>query len=98
MVRQVAVKRLSLMSSALLESLLSSSPTRHTTGIKSPRCADRLPSHIPKIAESTVSGGGPEGTVDGTIFEMWLGSLVGPRSQVLWLNRAEARKPTPTSP
>ena len=37
--------------------------TRHTTGIASPRCADRLPSAISKMAVSTVSGGGPKRTV-----------------------------------
>ena len=30
---------------------------RHTTGIASPRCFDRLPSHISKIVVSTVCGG-----------------------------------------
>ena len=35
----------------------------HDTGIASPRCVDRLPSHISKMVVSTVSGGGPECTV-----------------------------------
>ena len=30
----------------------------HDTGIASPRCVDRLPSHISKMVVSTVSGGG----------------------------------------
>ena len=50
--------------------LRSSTPTHHTTGIDRPRCADRLPSDISKMAVSTVSGGGPNLTVDSTIFEM----------------------------
>ena len=32
---------------------------RYTTGIARPRCADRLPNRISKMAVSTVSGGGP---------------------------------------
>ena len=47
----------------------------HDTGIASPRCVDRLPSHISKMVVSTVSGGGPFFTIDRTVFEMWLGSL-----------------------
>ena len=35
---------------------------RHTTGIASPWWVDRLPSHISKMAESTVSGGDAPGT------------------------------------
>ena len=38
--------------------LVFSVSTRHTTGIASPWCADRLPSDISKMAVSTVSGGG----------------------------------------
>ena len=49
--------------------------TRHTTGIERPWCVESLPSHISKMVVSTVSGGGPEWTVDGTVFEMWLGAL-----------------------
>ena len=56
-------------------SLRSSVPTRHTTGIESPWCADRLPSHNSKTVVSTVSGGGPKWTIDRTIFELWLGTL-----------------------
>ena len=33
--------------------------TRHTTGIASPLCVDRLPSHISKMVVSTVKFGGP---------------------------------------
>ena len=50
-------------------------PTRHTTGIERPWCVERLPSHISKMAVSTVSAGGPKWIVGGTIFEMWLGGL-----------------------
>ena len=35
----------------------------HETGIASPRCVDRLPSHISNMVVSTVHGGGPECTV-----------------------------------
>ncbi len=44
-------------------SLRSTVPTRHTTGIASPWCADRLPSDISKMAVSTVSGGGASATL-----------------------------------
>ena len=50
-----------------------SAPIRHTTGIERPRCIERLPVHISKMVESTVSVGGPNWTVGSTIFEMWLG-------------------------
>ena len=46
--------------------LRSSTPTHHTTGIDRPRCADRLPSDISKMAVSTVSGGGLPFTEDTT--------------------------------
>ena len=54
---------------------LHSALLRHTTGMASPWCADRLPSDISKMAVSTVSGGGPKWTIDGAVFEMWLGTL-----------------------
>ena len=53
-------------------------PTRHTTGIERPWCVDRLPSHISKMVVSTVCVGGQTWTVDGTVFEMWLGGLARP--------------------
>ena len=59
--------------------LRSSDPTRHTTGIASPLCLDRLPSHISKMAVSTVSGGGPDLTVDSTVNRWrsyWTGLVV----------------------
>ena len=38
----------------------------HETGIASPRCVDRLPSHISKMVVSTVHGGGLPFTEDTT--------------------------------
>ena len=50
-------------------------PNRHNTGIASPVCFDRLPNHISYMVVSTIYVGGPNWTIDRTIFELWLGSL-----------------------
>ena len=46
---------------------------RHTTGIASPWCADRLPSDISKMSVSTVSAGGPILTIHRTVVELFSG-------------------------
>ena len=56
---------------ALLQSLR---PIRITLQESRALCVESLPSHISKMVVSTVSAGGPDWTVDGTIFEMWLGA------------------------
>ena len=50
-----------------------SGPNRHRTGIASPLCFDRLPSHISKMVVSTVNLGGLELTEGRTVFELRMG-------------------------
>ena len=54
---------LSVINMSSVTPLLSRRTILHTTGIASPRCADRLPSDTSKMAVSTVSGGGPYLTI-----------------------------------